>query len=336
VAKQPKKPVRTKLAEHLVQYQFVYIPAFIGICYLIFCLCPIYFIPDFCGLARKDEPEKIAETIISVISSILGISLALILIGFEMFKNRLGRIGVSRFLGHRHVIFLVTFQTTVLLYSFLFLIISGKEISNGDLTMLYFLAFLFILSIILLFPLGRNILAEAESHKQIENECERITPKSISELVGYTDGMLDYQKNWQQLDNSPILILRDLGIKYLTEGNDHAPALIIKESTKRFIPFINNKIERRALTEGYNILFITWNGIITEALKKGSFLVLREVVNSVKSIHFHHADNKIELIRTEGLKDFYKRFIDQLFVANQDEILMHAIFAFESVFQKLI
>jgi len=159
----PAKLVTQKSDKHLVKYQYVYLPLLIGVLFLTFIKINFNLIPDYFGLSESKEPEKIAETIVSVISSVLGISLALILLAFEIFRNRLGRIGTSRLLTNRNVIFIVTIQSSALLYSFLFLLVMGKDIDNKELTVLYFLAFVFVLSIMSLFVLGKQILFETES-----------------------------------------------------------------------------------------------------------------------------------------------------------------------------
>jgi hypothetical protein len=321
------------MVKHIIKYQFLYIPFITGFLFFFFFYTPLEWFPDYIGLSQTKDPTEVVQAIISVSSSILGILLALILIGFEMFRNRFGKIGIDRFFKNSSVIFIITFQLSVLIYSFIFLLIKRHTVDGAEITALYFLALLFLLSLILMFPMGKNILFESESYTRIEEECEKITPQNIANIIGYTQGIIDYKKEWSNIDSSPFLILRDLGVKYLREGNQHAPAFIIKESTKKFLPFITNNIDRRALREGYNALFIIWSGILNEAFKADGYLALKQVWSSIKEIHTHHADNKIELLRTQSLEDFFRDYVEQLFKNNQDEILIDGIHNIEYIYE---
>jgi hypothetical protein len=138
------------------------------------------------------------------------------------------------------------------------------------------------------------------------------------------------------MDSSPFLILRGLGIKYIKEDNQHAAAHIIQESTKCFLHIITNDIDRRALREAYNALFIIWNGIITESVKSESYLPLKQIWNSIEELYTYYADNSIRLIRTETLEDFCRDYIDILFKYNQDDILTNSVFHIENIFQKCL
>ncbi|MES2515196.1 MAG: hypothetical protein V4580_13680 [Bacteroidota bacterium] len=329
----PVKPITPKSDKHLVKYQYIYLPLLIGVFFLIFKKINFNLFPDYFGLSETKEPEKIAETIISVISSVLGISLAIIILAFEIFRNRLGRIGTSRLLTNQNVIFIVTIQTSVLLYSFLFLLVMGEDIDNMELTILYFLAFVFILSIISLFVLGKKILFETESKKYIQNECNKITPPNVAAIIGYNHGMVDFEKELDNIDSSPFIILRDLGEKYAGDNSHHVSAFIIHESTSKFIPFINSEFDRRALSEFYKALFIIWNGVVNEAINKNGYQSLKQIFNSFLAIHNHHANNGIGLIRTESLEDYMKDFIGKLLAHNQDDVIIDGFMMIENIFE---
>lgn len=292
------------------------------------------WVPDYLGLSESEHPEMILEVIISVISSVIGISIALIIIAFETFKNKLGRVGIGRFFTNSLVIFIITFQITIICYSFFLLLSIGSPLDYKELSAIYFLSLLFIISIIIIWPLGKIILSDSESIKIVLNECEKITPQEISDIIGYSHGMMDYKREIDKIEGSPFIILRNLGINYTKESNQHIPALIIQETTNKFLPLITNKIDRRALREGYNTLFIVWNGIISESFSNNNFLALKEIWNSIVKIHNHHADNKIELIRTEALETFYENFIEQLLKNNQDDIITNGLFKIQAIFEK--
>lgn len=318
---------------HIVRYQYIYLPLLIGV--IFFTLMKINFnlVPDFFGLSETKEPEKIAETIISVISSVLGISLALILLGFEIFRHRLGRIGTNRLLANKHVIFIISIQISLLLYSFVFLILMGKEVDNKELTVLYFLSIIFIFSIISLFFSGKQILSETESKKYVQEECEKIVPQNVAKIIGYNHGMVDFEKELEHIDSSPFIILRDLGEKYAKDNSHHMAAYIIYESTKKFIPFISDKFERRALGEFYKALFIIWNGIVDESVRNNGYQSLKQILNSFLLVHNYHADNKVGLIRTEFLEDYMKDFIGKLLLNNQDDVAINGLMTIESIYK---
>ncbi|MCB0395864.1 MAG: hypothetical protein KDD36_04395 [Flavobacteriales bacterium] len=329
------KALINRTLSHIIKNQIKYVPILIGTIFFFLFYIPLGWLPDYAGLSKTEDPGKIAEVIISVLSSILGVSIALVLIGFELFRTRLGITGVRHFLRNPEVVFILAFQVSILCYSFVFLILKGDVVDYAELTALYFLCFLFIFGIVLLWPISKRVISAPGSHKAIlaviAEECNKITTDNIATLIGYSHGMLNYD-DLEKLDNSPFLILRDLGVRYAQEGNQHIPALIIQESTKKFIPFVTNDVDRRALREGYNVLFIIWNGIVNASLKNEGYIALKKIWGAIEEIHKHHANNSIELIRTESLDDYYVDFVERLLANDQDEIIFQGMFAIERIF----
>lgn len=328
----PSSPVAPNSEKHLVKYQYIYIPVLIGVIFIVFSNIGKGFIPDYLGLSNVTNPEKIAEVIISVISSVLGISLALIILGLEIFRDRLGRTGANRLLTNSRVVFILTLQVSVLMYSFLFLIICGNNIDNAELTILYFLATIFAMSILSMFLLGRGLLGEADSKEYILKECEKITPQSIVDVLGYNNGILNFEKELENIDSSPFLVLRELGEKHAMAKSPHMSAYIINLTTVKVLTLITNTTERRLLSEIYKALFMSWSGIINESIKNNSVIALNQVWKSFSLIHNHYSKNSIELNKAEPLEDFIKGYIEKLLQNGQDDSVIEGLFVIENIY----
>ncbi len=306
-------------------------------------LCPVHLVPDYLGLSSVDKNEYLSLVIGSV-SSILGIVVSVILIRFELVKQRLGRQVNNYFLRNAWFKRLVTLLTVTICWALLVFLASIRFDANSLTTHLYLVAYLFFASIMLLFPSSYNILISSTSLQIIRHELEKLDDSVISSFTHKKN--IYFRESYPLFDideNTPIDILKRLAQTFIRENDTNAAKLLLFFSCDHLISWIGISNDRNIVNANPNmpmhrqiagvsndqniigtkidIITSIWHVIAIESIAQKNIELLCSLWNTFFQLHEHYAKNKMYLLYLENLDSFERKYVDLLQQNNMSAVL---------------
>jgi uncharacterized membrane protein len=131
--------------------RFLAIVVSIVLFYLVLYLFPFSFIPDLLLLSENGNIASYLSTIISSVSSLSGLLIAILVIAFEYYKSNLNKIYLRYFIRNRYLISLVVLYIFVFIFTgmSLWLLKGDRPVTSGEISVSY----VSIVSFLVLIPL---------------------------------------------------------------------------------------------------------------------------------------------------------------------------------------
>jgi hypothetical protein len=311
--------------------------------FVLISISQIYFIPDYLGVSTINKNEFLSLVIGSV-SSIMGIVISVILIRFELVRQRLGRQVNSYFLRNVWFKRLITLLTITICWALIVLLASNRFDSNSLLTHLYFVAILFFITIIIIFPTSYNILVSSTSIQIIRHELEKLDDKVIRNFKNNKDVYFRESYPLYDIDeNTPIDILKRIAQTFIKENDTNAAKLLLFSSCEHLISWIGTSNDRIIInsdpntpmfrhisgvsndrdTIGTKIDTITsiWHVVVMESIAQKNIEILSSLWNTFFQLHIHFAKNKMYVLYLENLDSFEEKFFELLKQNNFSSVL---------------
>lgn len=311
--------------------------------FLFISFTPIQFIPDYLGLSSIGKNDYLS-LIVSSVSSILGIVIAVILIRFELVKQRLGRQANNYFLRNAWFKILVTLLTITICWALLVFLSSTRFDANNLLTHMYMVAMLFFTSLLSLFPASYNILISSTSLQIIQHELKKLDDSVMS---SFTHNKNVYFRETYPLydidENTPIDILKRLAQTFIKENDINAAKFLLFLSCDHLIKWIGTSNDRNIVNANpnmptgrkiagvsddrniigtkINIITSIWHMIAIESIAQKNIELLSSLWNTFFQLHAHFAKNKMYLLYLENLDSFENQYINLLQQNNMSSVL---------------
>ncbi|QEC66757.1 hypothetical protein FRZ67_05355 [Panacibacter ginsenosidivorans] len=268
----------------------------------------IYFLlsnkemPIFTDLFRIQsiQAKDYFNVIISTTASIFGIVVTVVLLTFELSKHTLfKRIGgnilnnsiVRNFISLGVVTILLSIASYVLIPDF----------SNGkNITIAYYVSYLFILFVVLIYPVMKSILYSTSGLRKVL--------KSIHSLKVEDFDVNDFDSNSISLlenDETPFFLIKAELISSIRDNDFETYNLILKALNWRIIDLIGDGSNRSLVEKVQRGLVIIWKGGNFEAVRVGSYQYFDAVWDSILTIYINAIEKKHPYLHYQEIGFFF-------------------------------
>ena len=160
---------------------------------ILFYFCPLPFVPDYLNIKDYPKINELFHLIITSLVSLIGIYISVSLVVYEFFKQKSGINFHKSFLINRlHSLFISISIGTIILAFACSIIISGSNPNSHEVSIIYYNIFLFIIVILMLFPVAFNLFSSLRPEKLAREELIKINKETIFLKVDDT-GDIDMQ-----------------------------------------------------------------------------------------------------------------------------------------------
>jgi len=259
--------------------------------------------PDLLNLSSI-SPPSFFELLISSTTSIFGILIAVILLTFEFVKHTSFRRKEENVLTKSVVTNLVSIAVSVIVLS----LVSYSSIQSfkdsNNLTIAYFLGFLFVGFIVSIFPATKGILETANTLKNTKEEINNLTIFQFKEILTPRDNKFISKDNTLALVN-----IRHELVNSVRECDYEAYTALLEELNNKTIELIgkgNNRQETEIVFRGTSFI---WNAGNFEAQRVGNYQFYETIWECLGELYQYAAKEKIYLLHFEFLEYFMRDFI---------------------------
>jgi hypothetical protein len=266
---------------------------------------------------------------ITSLSAILGIALAIMLIGFELIYRTFSNYVRNIFFGNSQFRELAILYLATILIGSVTLGILDNSVRSNNLMVLVF--FQFILCLGILFPHTKSVIFAVVSTETISKLVESLKRKygrmgrsnSPELLADYLDSV----------ENDPLFILGEAASNYIKNDNVIRAYTIIVEVTKKLLELAKKEDYPRDLFEQYLSFY---NTITRQSFRTGNFQVIRVVFDMMESIHDFCAENSIQWDQMIELDEFIENLTKNCIRKNLEDISQHSLYMIPRIFEKHI
>jgi len=283
--------------------------------------------PDLLYLSSI-SPTSFFELLISSTTSIFGILIAVILLTFEFVKHTSFRRKEENILTKSVVTNLVSIAISVIVLS----LISYSSIQDfkqsNNLTIAYFLGFLFVGFIVSIFPATKGILETANTLKNTKEEIKNLTIVQFTEILTLQDNKFITK------DSSLALVrIRLELLNSVRECDYEAYTAILEELNNKAIELIGKGDNRQTTEIVFRGTTFIWNAGIFEALRVGNYQFYETIWECVEELYEYAAKEKIYLLHFEFIDFFIWDFIKFLSRNKFGDSLSSGVRIFSNVFK---
>lgn len=146
---------------------------FLVILYLLLSFSKIK-IPNMLGISNIQIATTILSTIVGSLASILGILIAVILVAFEIFRESYDVYAFKTFFKDEKLKELIILYIFTIIASLITLSTLSEPLTSRNINLIYASLFLFIISLVILFPYSRIIISSIKSKEKIKELVNQI------------------------------------------------------------------------------------------------------------------------------------------------------------------
>ncbi len=323
---QKSKIISNKIISIVLSKTSIYIfsPLISIIFYIIIYNINFGIFPDVFYLSKNNNITAYFGTILSCISSILALLIAIILIAFEFYKSNLKHIYLKYFIENSSLVWLVNIYTYVFIFSALSLMLFSNNYpsSNGEITISY----LSIISFIILFPLTFIFSFRLVKNLNINHIIDEYLNKLSFEEIFLIDSQNKIVEPEEFLsgeltltdivDRDSLNILQKLLMNQLRTENIVKAQIILLKVNDKFIKFIIDKyiIDNKSNTSLYQYRYAKYLlTIISDTkidIKLVNALILDRSLELVSEFYEVYNKNKLLLSEIEYFREaFYSKLL---------------------------
>lgn len=248
----------------------------------------------------KLEPTEYFGLIIGATSSIFGILIAVVLLTYELLTTKKQE---DYFLNSKYIINIFYFPISILILSFISYITIADFKQVNNLTIAYYIGFLFVVFLLGLFWSIRKILTELKIIKKLIKDIRSININNIIEFLP------NQNKRFIFKDSAILLIkIRQELIQYIIECDYNAFSLVLEELNKKAIELIDDGINRQRTDSILQAVTIIWQAGNLEALRVGNLKYFDTIWDCIEELYDYAAKSKIQLLHYNYLSRFIRHY----------------------------
>ena len=305
---------------------------FIGIGAVVIYLYLKYFnpeiVPDYLNLSQLN-PTNYFALLISSTASIFGILIAVILLTIELVKPTVFRRKHENILTKSVVTNLVGMAVAVIILSLLSYSTIPNFKRSNNLSIAYFLGFLFVIFIILIYPATKGILETANTLKKTKEEIQNLTVEKFGKVL-----TLQNDKFISKNSDLALIRIRQELLSAVRECDYEAYETILRELNNKAIELIGNGQNRQLTGIVFRGVTFIWNTGNFEALRVGNFQFYETIWECIEELYEYAAKKKIYLLHYEYIDFFLRDFIKFLSRNNLGDSLSSGIKILATVFKQ--
>ena len=297
---------------------------------------PFQIVPDYFSISKYTKIYETFNLIISSLVSLIGIYVSVSLIAFEFFKQRSGiDFGKALLLNRKNAYFVST-AVSVILFSFCCsILIPSTQLNNHQVTIVYYNFFLFMLIIVLLFPIAFNLFSSLRPERLANDELQKINNKSIYVSVSENN---DIDEQAEILENDHLLRVETIIFSLISVSENIKAQALIQKVTLRLCDLIieeENKQDKEYIVKRLISFYIKVIDLVTE--KPNSGVILRSIWISISRMYEVLIERKESAIHYEKFREeFFSRYFNRLFDSNNEEVIFEGISTIKHIIQNQV
>lgn len=288
--------------------------------YLIFLLVFIYiviiftadyinFLPDFANIQRF-EPKEYFGLILSSISSIFGVLMAVIILTIEFSKEKLNKNKYIDSLDNQLIINSIYFSISLISLSFLAYVSISRFDNSKSITIGYYIALMFLTYIYSIFPVIKKIVGKSSQIKENIELANSITLESFNAVSKYR-----YKDESQFLEDSDSLkIIKKEIDKYILNNDISSYEKINNDILKNVLKLIDKGDDREKCDMIFDGLTWLWRENSKTAIRANDSQYFDFIWFSIRDIYNHFAENNSNLLNLQEISLFISLDLKNLYI----------------------
>ena len=259
--------------------------------------------PDLLNLSSITS-TSLFELLIGATASIFGILVAVILLTFEFLKHTTFRHKGENIFTKSVVTNLVSIAISIIVLS-LISYSSIQDLKNpNNLSIAYFLCFLFIGFIISIFPATKGILETTNTLKKTKEEINNLTLEQFRQILTLQDNKF-ISKN----SSLALVRIRHELLSFVRDCDYEAYTSVLEELNNKAIELIGKGNNRQTTEIVFRGMSFIWKAGNFEALRVGNYQFYETVWECIEELYEYAAKEKILLLHFEFVDFFIRDFI---------------------------
>ena len=301
---------------------------FLGLAFLIFAWNQTLAVfPDVFGLGSREEIRDILNVMISTTAEVIGITIAVLVVAFELFRQKIGISAFRYFQKNRFLAYLIATNLTCILISFTNLLLLPEHLNTpkvDHLSVLYLNIWVWFGTLGVLFPLVFKIIKTLNLSGIIDYEISRIHEHIPTICPNKTDTEgFDFLK---ELENDPTNLLQNIALRHVASGERYIPQYInwrITEKLTALAISTDDYHEARC----HERLVKYYETIVEEAIRTPNQApTLGHLWSCVEYVNEEYAKHSKMLSKLENLNiKFFEKYLDRLAKHEQQEAVIEGI-----------
>lgn len=267
--------------------------------------CP-ELIPDHFHLSGI-KPSEYFGLITGSTTSIFGILVAVVLLTFEFTKHASFKLDDENIFNKAQVTNFVYLAVSIIVLSFISFTSISSFSNHFDLTIGYFLGFLFIIFIFAIFPVSKSILDTANTLKKTREEINNLILEDFEMIQSIKTS------KFISKDNSVKLVkIRSELVKVVRDSDYEGYNTILSDLNKSVLKIIKNGDNRLTTLSVFQGLTFIWKSGNLEAFRLGNHQFYDTIWECIEELYEYAAKKKIFLLHFEEIDYFINDFINFL------------------------
>lgn len=290
--------------------------------------CNPEIVPDYLNLSSLNSTNYF-ELLISSTASIFGILIAVILLTFEFVKHTAFRRKDGNILTKAVVTNLVAVAVSIIILSLISYSTIRDFKQSNNISIAYFLGFLFMGFIISIFPAAKGILQTANTLKKTKKEIQNLTLAQFGEVLSLQDDKFISKNS----DLALVRIRQEL-LNAVRECDYEAYSAILEELNNKIIELIGKGQNRQTTGIVFRGTTFIWSAGNFEALRVGNYQFYETIWECVDELYEYAAKVKINLLNYEFIIFFLRNFIKFLSRNKLSDSLSSGIKVLANIFKQ--
>jgi hypothetical protein len=295
--------------------------------YFLIKYCFPNIIPDVLGLYYIKADDYFG-LILNLTASILGVMIAVVLLMFQMNKDTFLRRKGENFMDKTMIFTIVLVSLSILLLGFVSFVTIPEFTNGAELTLGYFIGYLFVGFIVLIFPAINDMLDELNT---LKISRERIQALTLADFFQENHRPIDYVA----LDPDHSLHrIRHLLIMAVRESDYESYTEILGDLNQKTTQMFGNAANRQ-LTDGIlkGLTFI-WQESIFEASRNNVHQFYKSLWDTIGGLYSYAASKKCPLLHFQEIEHFIYEHIQFLGRNNMGDALTSGVWMLADAFNK--
>ena len=288
-------------------------------------------IPNILGISSVQIATTILSVIIGSLASVLGIIIAVILVAFEILRKSYNIYAFKTFFKDEKLKELIILYIFTIIASLITLSTLSVPLNSRSINLIYTSLFLFIISLVILFPYSRIIISSTKSKEKIKEIVDQIDYSTIHSL-NYLRPSIPPSVYISQMEENPLFILSEVGIRTLKDDDRLTPKLILVECGNKLLKMLGDFPDsKRGVINSFLIVF---RNISRQAINLHQEGTLITVLDVIETLHNFCAENKTPWHELIELNQFISDFLQETLIAGLDEITSRGLYMIERIMKK--
>jgi len=288
--------------------------------------CPA-IIPDLFGLYGTKADDYFG-LILNLTASILGVLTAVVLLMFQMNKDTFLRRKGENFMDKPMILIIVLISLSILILGFVSFVTIPEFANGSQLTLGYFIGYLFVGFIALIFPAINAILDELNTLKIVRKRIQALNTTDFFQENQHPNDYiaLDPDHTLHRIRHSLIMAVQESDYESYTE--------ILTCLNDRVMQLFGNAANRRLTDSILKGLTFIWQESIFEASRNNVQQFYKSLWDTMGALYSYASIQKSPLLHFQEVQHFIYEYIQFLGRNNMGDALSSGVWVLADAFTK--